>query len=107
MNRGDIVTVAIPGAYGKPRPAIIIQADIFSKINSVTIIPLTSHITNLPIIRPNIHPSPDNGLQKKSQAMIDKIQTIPKEKVDKVIGKISVKELGKLNRSLIAFLGIY
>jgi hypothetical protein len=27
MRRGDIVTVAAPGAYGKPRPAVVIQGD--------------------------------------------------------------------------------
>jgi len=31
MQRGDIVTVAAPGAYGKPRPAVVIQGDILNQ----------------------------------------------------------------------------
>ena len=27
MNRGDVVTVAATGDYGKPRPAVIVQTD--------------------------------------------------------------------------------
>ncbi len=106
MKRGDVVTVIMPGSYGKPRPAIIYQADVFNKMSSVTILPLTSHIVDLPIIRPNIEPGPDNGLAKRSQVMIDKINTVPKAKIDQVIGKISQKNITELNRSLIAFLGI-
>lgn len=29
MRRGDIVTIALQGDYGKPRPALIIQSDLF------------------------------------------------------------------------------
>jgi len=29
MRRGDVVTVAVPGDYGKPRPAVIVQTDAF------------------------------------------------------------------------------
>ncbi len=34
MQRGDIVTVAAPGDYGKPRPAVVIQGDILNQANS-------------------------------------------------------------------------
>ncbi|TMJ14740.1 MAG: type II toxin-antitoxin system PemK/MazF family toxin, partial [Alphaproteobacteria bacterium] len=36
MNRGDLVTVALPGAYGKPRPAVVVQADRFNQLGSIT-----------------------------------------------------------------------
>ncbi|MFC4487892.1 type II toxin-antitoxin system PemK/MazF family toxin, partial [Tepidiphilus baoligensis] len=26
MQRGDLVTVSLPGDYGKPRPALIVQS---------------------------------------------------------------------------------
>jgi mRNA interferase MazF len=29
MKRGDVVTVAAAGDYGKPRPAVIVQTDAF------------------------------------------------------------------------------
>ena len=29
MKRGELVTVAIPGDFGKPRPALVIQSELF------------------------------------------------------------------------------
>ncbi len=46
IRRGGIVTVVTQGDYGKPRPALIIQADGYSEIGSVTICPLTSSTDN-------------------------------------------------------------
>ena len=42
MRRGDLIVVAMPGDYGKPRPAIVIQDDAFDTLTSVTVLPLTS-----------------------------------------------------------------
>ena len=38
MRRGDLVTIALPGAYGKPRPALVIQSDLFDEHPSVTVL---------------------------------------------------------------------
>lgn len=35
MRRGEIVTVAMPGDFGKPRPALVIQADQFEHTGTV------------------------------------------------------------------------
>ena len=51
IRRGDLVTVALPGNYGKPRPALVIQSDLFEEHPSVTILPITSELkahTDLP-----------------------------------------------------------
>ena len=44
MKRGDLVTIADKsGDYtGKPRPALIVQADAFQDRPSFTVLPLTS-----------------------------------------------------------------
>jgi mRNA-degrading endonuclease toxin of MazEF toxin-antitoxin module len=43
LKRGDLVVVALPGDYGKPRPALIVQADLFNETHaSITIVPVTS-----------------------------------------------------------------
>ena len=31
IKRGDIVTCALSGDYGKPRPAVVVQSDLFNK----------------------------------------------------------------------------
>ena len=44
MTRGDLVTVAASGDYGKPRPALVVQADVYAEHPSVTVLPLTSEL---------------------------------------------------------------
>ncbi|WP_348524792.1 type II toxin-antitoxin system PemK/MazF family toxin, partial [Paracoccus marinaquae] len=61
MRRGDLVTVALQGDYGKPRPALIIQADQFSDLGSVVILPVTSTMVDAPLLRLTVAPSPENG----------------------------------------------
>ncbi|MYD87803.1 MAG: type II toxin-antitoxin system PemK/MazF family toxin, partial [Acidobacteria bacterium] len=29
LRRGDVVTVAASGDFGKPRPAVVVQSDVF------------------------------------------------------------------------------
>lgn len=46
MRRGNLVTVALQGDYGKPRPALVIQADQFADLGSVVILPITSTLVD-------------------------------------------------------------
>ena len=106
MKRGDVVTIALSGAYGKPRPALIVQSHLFSAHSSVTILPITSAIRAAPLLRIAIEPSPANGLRATSQIMIDKAQTVPCEKIGKRIGTADSDVMLTVNRSLAIFLGI-
>ena len=72
MMRGDFVTIAIPGDFGKPRPALVIQANQFSEHASVT-----------------VRPSAANGLRKPSRMMIDKAMTVKCGKAGAAFGRIS------------------
>ena len=45
MTRGDVVTVALSGEFGKPRPAVVIQSDLFAGHTTVTILLVTSTVT--------------------------------------------------------------
>ncbi len=104
--RGELITIALQGDFGKPRPALVIQADMFSAIDSVTVIPLTSTLHDTPLMRFTLTPSKTNGLQKISQLSIDKIQTVQRNKVGKPFGKISNAELIEVERLVAVFLGI-
>jgi mRNA interferase MazF len=44
VRRGDLVTIALTGDYGKPRPALVVQADAFDALTSVTVLRLTSEL---------------------------------------------------------------
>jgi len=105
VKRGDVVTVALPGSYGKPRPALIIQSDLFAEHPSVTILPVTSELRDTPLFRISIDPTPGNGLLKPSQIMVDKTQTIPREKIGKTLGQLDETTIVAVNRALALFLG--
>jgi len=105
VKRGDVVTIALQGDYGKPRPALVIQSDLFDAHPSVTVLPVTSELRDTPLFRVNVEPSTTNGLRKKSQIMVDKAQTVARTKVGKTIGRIEDSTLLAVNRLLALFLG--
>lgn len=105
MRRGDLVAVALSGDYGKPRPALVIQSDLFDQHPSVTILPVTSELRDTPLFRIDVAPSEQNGLRKPSQVMVDKAQTIPRGKIGKQIGRLSNEELIAVDRALAVFFG--
>ncbi len=106
MRRGDIVTVATQGDYGKPRPALVVQSDLFDTLSSVTLCLITSTLLDAPVFRITVDTSPENGLRRISQIEVDKIMTVPRERVGGVIGRLDDATMLKVNRSLAVFVGI-
>lgn len=106
MRRGDLVTIALQGDYGKPRPALIIQADQFEDLGSVVILPLTSTLIDAPLLRPTVEPSPGNGLRTSSQIMLDKPMTVKTDKIGPSFGHLDELAMIGVNRSLALFLGL-
>jgi mRNA interferase MazF len=106
VKRGDLVTIALQGDYGKPRPALIIQSDLFVEHPSVTILPVTGELREAPLLRIRLEPEATNGLQKTSEVMVDKAQSILRDKVGNVFGQLSEDEMLAVSRSLAVFLGV-
>jgi len=106
VKRGDLVTVSAPGAYGKPRPAVVIQSDWLTSTDSVLVALLTSDLFKAPLYRLAIEPSDMNGLKAPSQIMIDKIVAVPREKCGRVIGRLNERERIALNHMLAVVVGI-
>lgn len=104
--RGDLVTIAIQEEFGKPRPALVIQATSFSEHSTLTILPITSTLVSAPLLRVSVQPGMGNGLHKRSQIMIDKIMTVKREKVGVTFGRIDADVLVEVERCLAVFLGI-
>lgn len=104
MRRGDIVTVALAGDYGKPRPALVIQSDLFDDHPSLTVLPITSHLVEAPLLRIGI--GPESGVERPSQIQIDKPQTPRRERIGAVIGRTDKATLRAVNRALAVFLGL-
>lgn len=107
MTRGDLVTVALPGAYGKPRPALVVQSDFFEGLPSVALLPLTSeHIEGASLLRIAVASNDSTRLRKPSWIMVDKISTVPRDKVGEPFGTLDEREMLTVARALAVFLGI-
>jgi len=106
MKRGDLVTIAMQGDFGKPRPALVIQADAFVDLLSLTLLPVSSSLLDAPRLRVPLQPNAANGLQKPSQVMVDKAMTVKRERVGPAFGRIDPDTLIEVERCLAIFLGI-
>jgi mRNA interferase MazF len=107
VRRGEIYTAAVRGPYtGKPRPVVIVQDDRFDATSSVTVCPFTTNPVDAPLVRLPIEPSDDNGLDRPSSLMVDKVTTVPRSSLGDRLGRLRDDELVQLNRSLIVFLGL-
>lgn len=106
MRRGDLVTVALQGDSGKPRPALVIQSDLFDGHPSVTILPITSELVEAPLFRLSVVPTPGNGLRKRSQVMVDKVQTIPRDKIGEAFGRLEDDSMLAVNRAFLLWIGL-
>lgn len=108
MKRGAIVVVAARGAYtGKPRPALVVQSDLFNPTHSsITICPITTDCVDAPLFRFTLPPGSRTGLKKPSQVMIDKIVSVPRAAISEEIGECDSGELEAVDDSLRRWLAL-
>jgi len=108
MRRGDIVTVAAPGEYGKPRPAVVIQGDALNQAapRSTIVALMTSALAKAPLLRLTIKPTSGNGLKKPGQVQVNRILTLPASKTGQRIGRLADTEIIALNRMLAVVIGL-
>ena len=106
MTRGALVTVAAPGDFGKPRPALLVQADRFRALATATVLLVTSSEVETPLFRIPVEPSPANGLRKRSFIMADKAVTVRVDKLGPPFGQLEEEPMRAVNRAMALFLGI-
>ena len=107
LRRGDVVVVALQGAHGKPRPAVVVQRTEALTHSMIVICPITSELrTTAPLVRVTVDPSPSTGLRPVSQVMIDRVVTAPAQKLGPIIGSLSDEAMGEVTRRLTFWLGV-
>ncbi len=107
MRRGDLVVLAMPGDYGKPRPALVVQSDLFNDMHaSITVAPVTSTIVDTPLFRVTVEPSRRNGLRLVSQIMVDKVTTVRRQRLGQTIGRLEEDVMLRVSRALALWFGI-
>lgn len=106
ITRGDLVTIALAGDYGKPRPAVVIQDDAFEALPSVTVLPLTSEVHDWPLFRITVEAGRSTGLRVRSQVMVDKAVTMPRSRIGQRIGHLDTETTLIVSAALARFLGL-
>lgn len=106
IRRGDLIVIALAGDYGKPRPALVIQDDAFSALESIGVLRITSERHDWPLFRVNVEPNAGNGLQKPSQVMIDKPTAIQKAKIGQRIGRLDDATMLNVTAAFARFYGV-
>ncbi len=95
LKRGDVVLVLFPHSdlrTAKPRPALIVQTDnLESGLPQVVVAMITSRV----LIELGSPAGKDSGLLTDSVVMTDNLATIAEIAIDRIIGKIPMKEVDK------------
>lgn len=106
MRRGELWTVA-GGVYAsKPRPALILQDDVFEDTDSVTVLPLSSMLTDAPLLRYRVAANELSGLRQDSDVMVDKLTTVRRSNVQNRVGRLGSQQMLDLERLVATFLGL-
>jgi mRNA interferase MazF len=101
------VLVALPGDYGKPRPALVVQADALTAddCGSVVVCPLTTHLTGAASFRVAVEPTQGNGLHIRSEIMVEKLAGVARARLREVIGQLDRAAMTAVDRALLLVLG--
>ena len=107
IKRGDVVICAAPGEYGKPRPAVVVQSDLFNGTHSSVVVCLiTSYLEDAPLFRIAVPAGRSTGLKVQSQVMVDKVMAIPRNKITGRAGALAAGTLKEVDTALRLWLGL-
>ena len=107
FKRGNIVTITVQGDFGKPRPALLIQSEMFNEAHAtLTVLLISTELIDAPLFRLTIEPDQINGLTQHSQIQVDKAMTVRREKVGQIIGRVDDAMMVRVNRALALWIGL-
>ena len=108
LRRGDIVVCAFSGDYGKPRPAVVVQSNLFNGLHeTITLCPISSEITGLALFRVALPKSEFTGLKKDSEVMVDKMTASKRSRIRQQIGRLSPTQMSQMDRALQVWLDLF
>jgi mRNA interferase MazF len=101
VKRGDVVVIVGTDEIGRPRPAVVVQAnELGGDTTAVLICPITSDLTARLSVRPSIGPRAENGLHAPSQIMTDRLVALRRDRIRRVIGAIDPDTQEQLDQAL-------
>lgn len=106
MRRGELISVAVSGDYGKPRPALVIQSDLLPETDSVLVCLLTATVRDAPLYRVDLAATEGTGLREASQVMVDQITAARRNRCGPPIGRADERTMAALGRMLSFIVGL-
>jgi mRNA interferase MazF len=100
--RGEVLSAPV----GKPRPVVVLRANVFRDRDLVVVAGLTSEDIGSEVFRVPIEPTESNGLERRSFVMADFLATVQGSKFGGRIGRLSDADMLRVNAALVVFLGI-
>lgn len=101
FRRGDLVVAVFGRDYGKPRPAVVIQSDLFNESHaSAVLCPISSDQTGFTVFRVKLLASRTSGLRTDSEVMVDKMATVERDRIRQRIGRLSGSQMDHVNAAL-------
>ena len=93
---------------GKVRPVVITQTNLINATHPSTIVcPLTTQVQpSVNILRVHLSPNKSNGLDKKSDIMVDQVRAIDNQRLIKKVGTIDTASASKLRDNLMILLDL-
>ena len=105
--RGDVVLAAAAGDYGKPRPWLVVQTDVYNhseRPGSILACPFTTHEESATYRISMDLPSGDS--QRRSWVMVDKLMAIKRERIGAKITTASRQQMAAVEGAMADLLGL-
>jgi mRNA interferase MazF len=104
VRRGTVVLVRLP--RDKARPAVVVRSDLLRELSYATVLPITTELRVGISMRIDLAPSPENGLRKASQVMVDWPQTVRLSDMGEAIGQVDMATMRTITQQIAVVLGI-
>ncbi|MHA6722811.1 type II toxin-antitoxin system PemK/MazF family toxin [Sphingomonas sp. RS2018] len=108
ITRGAIVLASGPGEYtSKPRPFLIVQSDVFNPSHgSFSLCPIISHVGAEGLFRVLLEPSEQTGLIDDSEVQVDKVQTLRRNRIVRILGRAPATTMEQADQALRRWLAL-
>ncbi len=102
IARGEIWLYAFPRPH-KRRPVLVLtRHDMISRLNTVTVAPLTSTIRNVPS---EVVVGPEVGIKHPSAINLHHVATVPQQGLRSYVGTVSSDVMDRVREALLFALG--
>ncbi len=113
ISHGDIVLVGSPDtkpgadAAAGGRACVVVQADLFNEAHStITVCPLTAVVGGEALFRVAISPQEHTGLTVECEVQIDRITSVRRDRITRVIGNASATRMEQVDQALRRWLAL-